>query len=164
MADITLSSGSTIRPYRSPWGAFPIARMLESTGQSFRTGYVLQIDTNVATSAGRVAAYSTNSTSIVGVAAEAASSVYNQAIPVYEANPMVEFRGNTKTALTSTMVGTESALAFDSSLAIYYLNIGNSTAADHRVVITELIDAAGDTNGAVAFRFKGAFSHLYPSD
>jgi hypothetical protein len=90
---------------------------------------------------------------VVGVAASSAVT-HNTPVSIWEANPMVEFKAVTKGGtLVSSNVGSARTLAWDSSLSIHYVDLGASTAADNRVLITELLDAEGDSGGFVAFRF-----------
>lgn len=94
---------------------------------------------------------------LAGIAAEtqnASTSVAGTACSVWECNPMVEFKAVTKGGtLQSSQVGLTKKLMFDSSLSIEYVDLSLSTAADHRVVITQLVDNVGDSGGYVAFRF-----------
>jgi hypothetical protein len=67
---------------------------------------------------------------------------------------MAEFKAVTKGAvLASSQVGLTKTLHWDSSLNIAYVDLTASTATDHRVVVTKLIDNAGDSGGYVGFRF-----------
>lgn len=167
MADFTLSSGSILRPFRSPWGAFPVRHMPISSGISSATihlGRIVGLDVTTSTNGNQIVPSSQTagvvvSTAIVGVAAEspnAAGSTTTRGteIPVWEANPNVEFRAHTQGALLAAAnIGTGYALVWDSTLNIHKVDLGNSTAAVLRAVVTELIDAIGDSGGAVAFRF-----------
>jgi hypothetical protein len=156
MADYTPTSNSFIKPYRSPWGSFPMLPLArESTGQTFRLGAMIEGDTSVSTAFARVQVMSTLSTNIAGVAGEAASSVQDQAISVYDANPMIEFQAVVKETIVSSLVGAARGLSFDSTLNIHYVN-NNSSGADARVVITALHPnhPIGDSNGLVLFRFR----------
>lgn len=159
MANFTLSSGDYFRPYKSPWGSHPIAEAPESTGQSYRYGQVLENDIDVSTAAGRIAAATVanstvTSTSIVGIAAEPASSVVNTKRIYYEANPNVEFWGRTiRGVLGSSCVYKAYGIAFDSTLGINLVDLGNAQSTSERVIVTKLIDEAGDSGGAVAFKF-----------
>lgn len=168
MADISLSSLSYVRPYRSPFGQHPITTRPASTGLSsagsIRVGQVAALDyRGVSTSMHKVygvtfsnfAEVSTQGP-VVGIACSTASanSNHGDAISIWEANPLCEFRANTKgAALASSHVGSPRTLAWDSTLGIGYVDLGASTAADNRVIVTDLIDSIGDTGGAVAFRF-----------
>lgn len=164
MADFSLSSGNTIRPYRSPWGAFPTRTFGVSTGVSSATIHLGRPVTLDYTEAGNTsnaafvkASSADNTFYLAGIAAEQASgstAVAGTAISVWECNPMVEFRAVTKgAALASSQVGLTKTLHWDSTLNIGYVDLTASTASDHRVVVTQLLDAQGDTGGAVAFRF-----------
>lgn len=167
MADFTLSSGSICRPYRSPWGNFPTRTMQVSSGVSSAAivvGRAVTLDSAEAgntSNAGHVKG-STNpdfTFYLVGIAASAvsgSSAVEGGEISVWEANPMVEFKAVSKFGtLQSSHVGLTKTLHRDSSLDIMYVDLSASTAADHRVVVTGLIDAQGDSGGYVSFRFIG---------
>lgn len=171
MADVALSSGSICRPYRSPWGAFPIKHMKPiSTNARIDVGRVVHTNWTAATStAGGQIVQSTadNAFMIVGIAASSlaagSSGTANSAIPVWEANPNVEFRAFTKGApLGSSQIGLRRTLHWDSTLAISYVDLSASTAADWRVIVTGvngengvtgLKGDPGDTGGEVTFRF-----------
>lgn len=174
MTDITPTAGDFIRPWRSPWGAYPVIGMKLSTGISSNkiyVGTVVGLDVNstafqdcispssLAASSGPVIV----STAIVGIAAEgpgttspSSTNVQGTIIPVWEANPNVEFIARTRNGLlNSTCVGQIKELWRDSTLNIDMVNIGASSQAtpQPRVVITGLIDASGDSGGRVTFRF-----------
>lgn len=171
MTDITLSSGDYMRPYKEP---FPIVKFMKlSTGISsaiIRVGEVVGLDVNSTSFQDCIipSSLSSNavvSTAIVGVAAEGPgaaaggpSSTNSQGtqIPVWEANPNVEFRARTGHGLlNSTMVGQVKGIFKDSTLNIYLVECGASslTTAQPRVVVTGLLDNSGDSGGAVTFRF-----------
>lgn len=166
MADIAISSGDYLRPYRSPWGSFPIKSAIESTGASFILGDVIEFSTKVSTNYHRVERASTSgstciSTSIVGVAAAAASSVQGTKIPYWEPNPNVEFWGRTRGGtLQSTCVNSCYGLFRDSSKNVWLVDFGNSVDTSVRVMVTELVDAVGDSGGAVLFKFGSTNSTL----
>lgn len=161
MADLTLSSGSICRPYRSPWGAFPTRTMPCSTGISsaaIYTGKRVTLDWTGSTTAGKIIpSTAQNCFYLVGIAAQTVSgstAVTNSECSVWEANPLVEFRAVTKgNTLASSHVGLHKKMMFDSTLNIEYVDLTASTASDWRVVITGLIDNEGDSGGAVSFRF-----------
>ncbi len=161
MADIALSSGSICRPFRSPWGAFPTRTMpIISTTPRVDVGRVMTLNYTGSTDAGSITPSTADNTFYtVGIAASSqtgfASSVnILQNMPVWEANPLVEFRAATKGAtLASSHVGLRKKLVWDSTLAISWIDLTASTATDWRVVVTGLIDNVGDSGGAVSFRF-----------
>ena len=167
MTDFTLSSGSICQPYRSPWGSFPIKTMSVSTGISSATifpGAVLTLDWSGSTVAGRVLPSTAGSVGgphfmTVGIAASGVSGSTALAgggttVEIWEANPLVEFKAVTKgNTLQSSHVGLCKKLAKDSTLNIAYVDLTASTASDWRVVITDLINAEGDSGGYVAFKF-----------
>lgn len=171
MAEITLSSGSVCRPFRSPWGAFPIKHMIPistnariDVGRLVHTNWTAQTTSN----AGQIVqSTADNAFMIVGFAASSlaagSSGTSNNPIPVFEANPMVEFVANTKgAALGSSQIGLRRTLHWDSTLNITYVDLTASTAADWRVIVTGmngengvtgLQGTVGDTGGQVTFRF-----------
>lgn len=165
MTDFALSSGSYCRPHRSPWGAFPTRTFKLSTGVSsaaIQLGRVVTLDYTEAGNTSN-ASYVKASTGdnhfyAAGIAAEAAQGstcvVGVSAISVWECNPQVEFKAVTKAGtLQSSQVGLTKTLHFDSTLNIAYVDLSASTAADHRVIVTDLLDAQGDSGGYVAFKF-----------
>ncbi len=175
MADLTLSSGSICRPWRSPWGAFPIGHYIPiSTNSRIDVGRLVHTNwtAQTSTSAGQILQSTADGAfMIVGIAASSlaagSSATANPAIPVWEANPSVEFRAATKGALLgSSQIGLRRTLHWDSTLAISYVDLSASTAADWRVIITGIAGEngrtglngqVGDSGGEVTFRF---FQHL----
>jgi hypothetical protein len=162
MTDITLTSRSSVRPYRTPWGAFNMAgAQTTSTGASsisIQIGRRLVLDIDGSTTWGRVRPSSgPNHFYLVGIAAgniSASTHVAGTPIDVWSANPMQEFTAATKGAvLASSHTGLRKKMMFDSTLNIEYIDLTASTATDWRVVITSLIDAEGDSGGRVSFRF-----------
>jgi hypothetical protein len=164
MADLTLSSGSICRPYRTPWGAFHTLTYGVSTGVSSATIHVGRPVTLDYTEAGNTsnagmvkASTGDNTFYLVGIAAEQASgstAVRGTQITVYEANPMQEFVAVSKAGtLESSHVGLTKTLHWDSTLNIAYVDLSASTATDHRVVVTKIVGNLGDSGGQVAFRF-----------
>lgn len=154
MAEITLSSGSGIRPYRSPWGAFPTINLTLSTGVSSAAIYLgdpLTLDGSHQVKRSTASSH----VQLAGIAAEANSSGSSgTAILAWDVNPMVEFSAYTKGgALTSTMVGATRPIIRDSTLNIWYIPTAATTQADERVLITGFVDSLGDTGGQVSFRF-----------
>ena len=178
MADFALNSGDSVRPHKSPWGAFPIRSMKLSTGIStavVRVGQLVGLDTGstsftdciipVAQSSGSL---NPGAGTVVGFAAENSTAAGSQTaqgtvVPVWEANPMVEFRGRTRFGLlNSTIVGTAKELHRDSTLGIDVVSLRGSSLATpaNLVIVTGLIDASGDSGGAVTFRFNTSSGFL----
>ncbi len=178
MADFALNSGDFIRPHRSPWGAFPARSMKLSTGISsnvIKVGQVVGLDTDSTAYRDCIkpVPQSSNSlnpvaASIVGIAAEGSTAMGSQnaqgtVIAVWEAHPAVEFRARTRFGLlNSTIVGTTKELHRDSTLGIDVVNLATSSLATpaNCVIITGLIDAPGDSGGAVTFRFNTSSGYL----
>ena len=169
MAEFTLSSASIARPLRAPWGAFPVRHVPASTGMSsagsISVGQVVALDyRGVSTSFHKAygvtfSSYAQVSTQgpVLGIAGSShgANSEHNKLVTVYEANPQCEFVANTKGgAIVSSVVGSPRTLAWDSTLSIAYVDVGASTAADNRVLVTGLHNCEiGDTGGQVSFKF-----------
>lgn len=159
MADYTISSGDYIKPYRCPWGQIEMRSAPESTAQTFVYGDVLELDKGTSSGANRVRRASTtgstcNSTAIVGVAAQAASSNVTQTVSYYTASPSNEFEGRTRGGLLAlSNVGAEFGLFRDSTKNVWLVDLGNTQSTSARVIVTELIDQVGDSGGMVAFKF-----------
>lgn len=169
MTDFTLSSGNYCRPYWTPWGAEVTRNMPISTGISSNRifiGAVVGLDVNTATNGQAIVPSSQTSntivsTAIVGIAAEDPSARSSTTtaftlIPVWDANPMCEFRAHSRNGtLQSSLIGQAHDLLWDSTLNILLVNVGASClgTAQPKIIVTKLIDAVGDSGGAVAFKF-----------
>lgn len=172
MAQYTASSGDYCRPYRSPWGAFPIREFtVQSTNPQIELGTMVSLSTSANVGGvGQYAAVPQTATgglgvnNILGIAAGKvpafiSSAVGPQTVSVWEANPLVEFKAVTfGGAMTSSCIGLRKALTYNSALGIHRVDLGASTATDYRVVITQNLGAEGDSGGYVAFRFIGHLS------
>ena len=167
MADLTLSSGSIARPYRSPWGAFPTRTFptASTLAAAIKLGQPvsLLLPADTSTNAGAVlGATLPLSFNMVGIAAGSCSSgvssaVAGPSISVWEANPAVEFKAVTKGGtIGSSLIGKRRSLLFDSTLNIAWIDVTASTATDWRVLVTGLVDGEGDSGGYVSFRFLTA--------
>lgn len=164
MTDFTLSSGSICRVHRVPWGADPVRSFGVSTGTS-SNGVILgrrvtldYTEAGNSSAAGQIKGSSAvNHFYLAGIAAEngnQSSAVAGTAVSVWECNPLVEFKATSiNGTLQSSHIGLTKKLMWDSTLNIECVDLGASTASDHRVVITDLIDNQGDSGGYVAFRF-----------
>lgn len=169
MTDYAPTEGDYIRPYRSPWNAFPVRGMQLSTGISSNiiyVGGVVQLDVNSTSYQDCMVPSSLTSntvvsTAVIGFAAEGSTGLSNAnniaqgtRYPVWEANPNVEFKARTKNGLlNSTLVGQAHSLLWDSTKHVFLVNVGASSATTpFNVIITELIDLSGDSGGYVAFR------------
>ncbi len=187
MADWTLSTATVFRPYRSLHGSPIIKYFQESTcasSQTIHLGQVVTTDTNVTTGGDRlVIAPSSGGNganlmqvaiiSLVGVAAMGSTSdgtttglsVHtNKQLPVWVADDETEFLGYLKGSgpAASSLIGLDKAIIYDTTLATYFIDSTNSTAALVAVHITDIPDyAVGDTNGPVVFRFLS--SNVSPS-
>lgn len=163
MTDFSLSSGSIVKAHKCPWGAFPTKSVQLSTGASSGVivrGRLMVIEGDASTGHGLAkSANGPNAFYIAGFSEEAVpaslvSSNGVNSITISEANPFAEFSAVTKGAnLSNSQVGQTHSLAWDSSLAIHYVDLTGSTATDHRVLVTGLLDSQGDSGGRVTFRF-----------
>ena len=161
MADYALSSGSFIRPFRSPWGAFPSRDIRPISTATINLGQLVGLNYTGSTSAGQIIpilAATANHFNLVGVAASSFTFASSATLPanmtVWDANPNCEFQARTQGGLlASSNVGLRRKMMYDSTLTIHYIDLSASTATDWRVVITGLIDAEGDSGGWVSFRF-----------
>jgi len=179
MADITPNAGDFVRPHKSPWGAFPTRSMKYSTGISsavVRVGQLVVLDTGSTSFTDCIIPCATSSNTlnpsagtIVGFAAENSTSQGNQTaqgtvVPVWEANPLVEFRARTRGGLlNSTIVGQPKELTRDSTMNIDLVDLksASSLATPAKcVIVTGLIDNSGDSGGAVTFRFNTSSGFL----
>ena len=110
-------------------------------------------------------------TSLIGVAAESDTSdgsttglatMSNRRIGVWVADKNTEFIGYLKGAgpAASSMIGTNKAIIYDSTLAVHMIDSTNSTAALAAVVITDIPEGnQGDTGAPVAFKFLSSNVH-----
>lgn len=175
MAQLTNSTRTTPRPYRARGGTFDLRAFQASTiaGSTAKIVYgdVVQFDVNVATANHRIVRSSTManvpnvlSTAFLGVAVENDESsvsatspgATNQKVLVCVANKDTEFTFPSKATgaqHASSLVGQRRALAYDSTLSMFYLDVANSTAGDGSLIITELVDEEGTSNGRFAAKF-----------
>lgn len=135
-----------------------------STAGSIIVGKVVALDyRGVSTSFHKVygvtaSSFATVSTqgAVVGIAGSTAesNSAHGISVTVYEANPMCEFKAVTQNdTLKSSAVGSFRTLAWDSTYNVAYVDLGASSAADNRVIVTGLLNDIGDSGGYVTFRF-----------
>lgn len=181
MADIALNSGDFVRPYKSPWGAFPIRTMKCSTGTStqvIRVGQCVGLDLSGSTgfrdciipigvssgtlnpSAGQIVGFAAETPSVTNLSTAVGAQ---PVIPVWDANPNVEFRGRTRYGvITSSLVGRITELGRDSTnnIDVVMLNASSLATPANCVIITGLIDNPGDSGGAVSFKFNTSSGYL----
>lgn len=173
MADVALSSRTTVRPYRSRAGSPQIRALEASTCVStalIQYGQVVSFDIDASSASHRVVRCSSASgqnpilsTSIAGVAAEADASDGstlgvgpNRKIAVYLADNATEFLFPTKLVIASTCIGLSYELSWDSTLACHHLS-ANSTAGDCRLTVTDIVPGTlGDTGGYFVGRFQSS--------
>ena len=180
MADKTNSSRTTPRPYRGRYHTFPLRIFEESTCVStavIRYGDVVQFDVNVGSAAHRIVKSSTManvpnvlSSAFLGISMDTSTSdgsttgllssgvgmpgPNNKTLNICLAAAGVEFLFPTKSSVvTSTCIGTRRALAYDSTLSMFYVDIANSTAGDATVIITDIPEPGNDANNPVVVKF-----------
>lgn len=175
MAQVTLSSGTQCRPYRTPWGAFHTNHYTPiSTSPAIIAGQPVTLDyTANSTNAGQIKGSSAAGfLLLVGIAgansAAGSSATASNPIPVWEANPSQEFVAySIGGVVVSSLVGLRKKLHWDSTLGISVVDVGASTAADWRVIITGvpgvngktgLVGEHGDSGAQVTFRFISALA------
>lgn len=180
--DLTNSSRTTPRPYKSRRGDFWIQNFEPSTCVStakIAYGDVVQFDVNTSSNNFRIVKSSTManapnvvSSAFLGIALgadDSDGSTTNQGnknkIPVCIADPATEILFPTKATVAqhaSTLVNTRRALAYDSTLSMFYCDVANSSAADATVVITDVLDP-GSSNGQVLAKFLSTAVARYVS-
>lgn len=149
MATIAVGANNHFRPYRF----CRLMYFLEGPAQTFKAGHVVVMNaSNQIIKGGTDPAAAT----VVGVAAEAASGVTNRKIGVYVADENSEFQGNVQDtgALAQANIGLQYSIVLDGTNDIFRVDLGDTT--NKRVVVTELIDQAGDVNGRVVFKWLNA--------
>lgn len=130
-----------------------IQYFLEGAAQTFKAGAVVIL------SAGSIVkGASAAVANIVGVAAEAASGVTGRKIGVYMADENSEFQGRVQDTgvLALANVGTQYGIVLDAVGGKDIFRVDLSNVTNKAVVVTELIDAVGDVNGKVGFKFLNA--------
>lgn len=148
MATIVVSNKNHMRPYRLS----RIAYFLEGAAQTFKAGHIVVL------SAGKVVKGASDPTAstVLGIAAEAATGVTDSKIGVILAHEDGEFLGNVQDtgALALANIGTAYGVVLDATNDIFRVDLSDTT--NTRVRVTELIDAVGDVNGLVVFKFLAA--------
>ena len=165
MSDITLSSRTTVRPYRSRTGSprifTPPTASTRASTAAITAGVVVQFDLTSTSNhkiirCSSVVASAIQSTTIAGVAAQGESSLVDAAtdpkLAVWAADQNTEFIFPTKIAGTaSSLVGTPLSLCWDSTLSIHYA-MASSSAGTEAIWCTDVINP-GDTNGYIVGKF-----------
>jgi len=131
----------------------------EGASQTFVRGDLLTFS-GTADTGNRVikATSGTTASQLVGFAAESASGTAGTMIAVWLADEMAEFTANicTVTCGDDTIdlddLGDAYGMLADTTNAAWRINLAETTSNNQWAVITEIIDASGDTNGRVAFK------------
>jgi hypothetical protein len=168
--DLTNSSRTSPRPYRSARGDYQIRAYEPSTAAStalIRYGDVVSFDVNTSSNNFRIVKSTSSSNAVLssvylGIALGADDSDGSTTgqgsknkIPVCLADHTTEFLFPTKATVAqhqSTLVNTRRAIVYDSTLAIYYCDVANSSAAEASLLITDVLDP-GSSNGQVLAKF-----------
>ena len=148
MVTFVAGAGDGFRPYRNT----RIMYFLEGASQSFKPGHVVVL------SAGKLVKGASDpaANTVVGVAAEAATGVTDRKIGVYMADETAEFQGRVQDtgALALANVGAQFGIVLDGARDIFRIDLTETTAKT--CTVTELLDAVGDVNGRVAFKWLNA--------
>ena len=148
MVTFTVGAGDTMRPIRQD----RVLHFQEGAGQSFKPGAVVVL------SGGQIVKGASDpaANTVVGVAAEAATGVQGTKHPVYMADEGAEFQARVQDTgvLALANVGTQYGIVFDAGRDIFRVDLSDTT--NKVVTVTELIDAVGDVNGKVVFKFMNA--------
>ena len=149
MATLLVTSRNIARPVRfSRLAYYP-----EGAGQTFKLGQL------VAIAAGAAVAGATDPTAgtLIGLAAEAATGVTGNMVGVWVADQNTEFIANLQDtgAIAAADLGSLVGVVVDAAKG-NILRVDKSDTTNTRVVITRLVDAVGDINGRVEFRFLAA--------
>lgn len=149
MATLNVTSRSYARPIRfSRLAYFP-----EAAGQSFKVGQLVGI------AAGQAVAGATDPTAgtLLGLAAEAATGVTGNMVGIWMADQNAEFIAHLQDtgAIAAADLGTLYGVVVDAAKG-NILRVDKSDTTNTRVVVTRLVDAVGDVNGRVEFRFLSA--------
>ena len=180
--DLTNSSRTTPRPYRSRSGDYQVFSFEPSTCVSSAKiiyGDVVQFDVNTSSNNFRIVKSSTManvpnvlSSVFLGIALGADDSDGSTTgqgtknkITVCLANSHTEFVFPTKATVAqhqSTLVNTRRAIGYDSTLGMFYCDVANSTAGDASLVVTDVLDP-GSSNGQVVAKFLSTAVARYVS-
>ncbi len=152
MATLVVSTGDYMRPYRGPIRVF---NRPEGASQTFRYGTPV-IFSSTSGHENEVLTAGTDPTYVVGVTSQAASGTQGTSLPVWSAEPDVEFIGRVQDGgtLAYTNVGTAYGIVYDATNTIWRVDLSETTTTS--VIVTALVDAVGDINGNVAFQWKAA--------
>lgn len=149
MATLLVTAKNIARPVRFS----RLAYYGEAAGQSFKLGALVSV------AAGLVAAGVTDPAAgvVIGLAAENATGVTGNQVGVWVADQNTEFIANVQDTgvLAQADVGALYGVVVDAAKG-NILRVDKSDTTNTRVVVTRLVDAVGDVNGRVEFRFLSA--------
>jgi hypothetical protein len=155
MATIVVNSKNVMRTRRQN----RIAYFLEGATQSFKAGHVVVLN------AGKVVKGASDPAAgtVLGLAAEDATGITDSKVGVFVGDEGGEFIGNVQDtgALALANVGLSCGLVLDAVNNIFRVDLGDTT--NLQVKVTELVDAVGDINGLVVFKFLNAARVPYAS-
>ena len=149
MATIVVTSKNVIRPRRLNR---VIGHIPEGATQSYKNGHVVVLSAGKAVKGATDPAAGT----VLGVAADAAAGVVDSKGLIYAADEQAEFIGNVQDTgvLALANVGLSCGLVLDATNDIHRVDLSDTTSL--QVKVTELVDAVGDVNGQVVFKFLNA--------
>jgi hypothetical protein len=149
MATIVVTSKNKIRPRRLNR---VIGHIPEGASQSFKNGHVVVLSAGKAVKGATDPAAGT----VIGVAADDASGVTDAKGIIYAADENAEFIANVQDTgvLALANVGLSCGLVLDATNDVHRVDLADTT--NLQVKITELVDAVGDVNGLVCFKFLNA--------
>ena len=160
MATFVATAKSGFRPYRK----VRVENFAEAAAQAFKVGHLLILQTTAGKgNEVKIGASGAAAVGIVGVAGEDATGVEStpgdstQTRSVYLADEEGEFQGVVQDAmaLDPNFIGKQYGVILDAANGnIFRVNTADTT--NKVVEVVKLIDAIGDVNGRVAFKFLSA--------
>jgi hypothetical protein len=150
MATIGVGTNSHMRP--RDMSKVQIKYYPEAASQSFKAGHLVILSSGKVTKAASDPAANT----ILGIAAQAATGTTDSPIGVYVADVTSEYIAHVEaSAVTAvTDIGVGYGIVLDGTYDVFRVDKSDTT--NKKVVITEILDAVGDTNGRVVFHFQAA--------
>lgn len=148
---VTFTAGAN--DHFRPWRYARLMYFPEAAAQTFKAGHVVVLN-----GAGSILKGGTDpaAATVVGVAAEAASGVTGRKIGVYMADENAEFQGRVQDTgvLSQAIIGLQYSIVLDGTYDIFRVDLSDTV--NKRLGVTELIDAVGDVNGRVVFKWLNA--------
>ena len=153
MATIVVGAGNKVKPHRR----CRVAYFPEAASQTFKAGDIVM---NTGGTAGKVAIAESDVIAaggdlILGVAAQEATGVTDTSLHVYLATEEAEFSANVQDTGTLALanIGTQYDIFYDTAASINIFRVDLADTTNPVLTVTELLDAVGDVNGRVVFKF-----------